>query len=139
MELYIGGYAQGKTEYVLREKKLSSDDVFDGAAFSWEVCLEKIADAVGEKQIFAHFETWVRHGIAWEKRSGKAAVEELVKEVFAARPDLIVISDEVGNGIVPLEPFEREYRERLGRILCCLARQAKRMERILCGVGQRLK
>ncbi len=139
MELYIGGYAQGKTEYVLREKNLSEGDVFDGAEFSWEMRPEKIVDAVGEKQVFTHFETWVRQGIAWEKRGGKAAVEELVKEVLAARQNLIIISDEVGNGIVPLEPFEREYRERLGRILCCLAQQAKRMERILCGVGQRLK
>ena len=29
--------------------------------------------------------------------------------------DTIVIADEIGNGIVPLDAFEREYREQTGR------------------------
>ncbi|MBP6421033.1 MAG: bifunctional adenosylcobinamide kinase/adenosylcobinamide-phosphate guanylyltransferase, partial [Agathobacter sp.] len=42
-------------------------------------------------------------------------------------------------GIVPLDSFEREYRERLGRLLCEIAAKAERVERIVCGIGQRIK
>jgi adenosyl cobinamide kinase/adenosyl cobinamide phosphate guanylyltransferase len=53
--------------------------------------------------------------------------------------DCIIISDEVGSGIVPNDPFEREYRERVGRILIKLAARAERVERVICGIGQRIK
>ena len=54
-------------------------------------------------------------------------------------PDSIVISDEIGNGIVPLDNFEREYRERTGRILVKLAEQADEVVRVICGIGQKIK
>ena len=50
-----------------------------------------------------------------------------------------IICDEVGNGIVPMDAFEREYRERLGRFLIEVAKRADRVERIMCGIGQRIK
>ena len=54
-------------------------------------------------------------------------------------PDCIIISDEIGNGIVPMEHEEREYRELTGRLLCELANKADRVERIVCGIGERIK
>ncbi len=51
----------------------------------------------------------------------------------------IIISDEIGNGIVPVEAFEREYRERTGRILIQLAQKAEEVERVICGIGQKIK
>ena len=53
--------------------------------------------------------------------------------------DCILISDEIGNGIIPLEAFEREYRERMGRILILLAKRAEEVERVICGIGQKIK
>ena len=43
------------------------------------------------------------------------------------------------NGIVPIDSFEREYRERTGRILVKLAEQADEVVRVVCGIGQRIK
>lgn len=54
-------------------------------------------------------------------------------------PDAIVICDELGNGIVPIKKQERIWREQTGRLMIELAKQAERVERILCGLGQRLK
>ena len=54
-------------------------------------------------------------------------------------PDCVIISDEIGNGIVPLDAFEREYRERTGRILVELAARAEEVERVICGIGQKIK
>lgn len=128
MELYIGGYAQGKLSYVLQQKNLSQEDVICGGDFVWN---EKILSG---KKIFDDFELWVRREV--EKNEN---VEAKAAQLLEINPTIIVISDEAGNGIVPIEPIEREYRERLGRILCTLAQRADRMERILCGMGQRIK
>lgn len=138
MELYIGGYAQGKLMYVLRQKKLTEEAVVDGTIFVW-------GEAVENKKIFNDFEKWVRREIENEQQdkgrlqTNFVKVEQKVERLIEQNPDFIFISDEVGNGIVPMGPLEREYRERLGRILCFLAERADRMERILCGMGQRLK
>ena len=50
-----------------------------------------------------------------------------------------MVSDEIGLGVVPLDPFERLWREETGRALCVLAERAQRVERICCGLGMRLK
>ena len=50
-----------------------------------------------------------------------------------------MICDEIGNGIVPVDGFEREYRERTGKILVALAAGAKEVVRVICGIGQKIK
>ena len=54
-------------------------------------------------------------------------------------PDTILISDEIGNGIVPMDPHEREYREQSGRVLIELAGRADEVVRVVCGIGQKIK
>lgn len=110
MELYIGGYAQGKTEYV------------------------KAVHPGQENLIKNHFHLWVRKLL----EEGKEPEAE-VAAFLEANPEAIIISDEIGNGIVPMDPAEREYRERLGRILITVADRADRVERVICGIGQRIK
>lgn len=44
------------------------------------------------------------------------------KAVLAGNADkLVLVSDEVGSGIVPIDAFEREFREKNGRVNCYLA------------------
>lgn len=130
LELYIGGYAQGKLNYVLRGKDRSCC-VVDGTEFdpeSWRDYREPEVLAVN------HFHLWVRVLL---KRGGNP--EESLEDFLEHCPDCIIISDEVGNGIVPMEREERIYRERLGRILISVAERADRVERVICGLGQRIK
>lgn len=54
-------------------------------------------------------------------------------------PGLILVTDEVGYGIVPMEREEREWREACGRICTVLASQADEVIRVCCGIGQKLK
>ena len=77
----------------------------------------------------------------WVKRLLKdgADVRALTGPLLLEHPDCIIISDEIGNGIVPMEHEEREYREMTGRLLCELANKADRVERIVCGIGERIK
>ena len=51
----------------------------------------------------------------------------------------LLISDEIGYGLVPIDDFEREYREFHGRVMTELAEQADCVERIVCGIPQRIK
>lgn len=128
MEFYIGGYAQGKLEYLLQKYPQQELEIWDGA----EVMKDK---AHTEKKIvWNHFHLWVRTMLE-EGQNPEQALWEFLSEY----PDCVIISDEIGNGIVPIEQQEREYRERLGRIQTALAKKAERVERILCGMGQRLK
>lgn len=127
MELYIGGYAQGKLGYVLKESGRGLESVVDGA-------LEDLADIGQEKEIINRFHEWFFRKLQLEEEP-----EKIIKHILSKRKDLIIISNEVGCGIVPMEETQREYRERLGRCLCDIARKADKVERIISGLGQRIK
>ena len=47
--------------------------------------------------------------------------------------------DEVGGGIVPVDPEDRIYRELVGRAGQRLAKEAEQVHRVLCGIGVRIK
>ena len=66
-------------------------------------------------------------------------MELLTDKLLEAYPGLIFICDEIGNGIVPMDALERDYRERTGRMQIRIAQKAERVERIVCGISQRLK
>ena len=51
----------------------------------------------------------------------------------------VVIATEVGGGIVPLDPLERQEREAAGRLACLLAARAQTVIRVNCGLPQVLK
>ena len=51
----------------------------------------------------------------------------------------IVIQTEIGGGLVPLDPWEREKRESAGRLACMLAERADTVIRVCCGLPQLLK
>ena len=110
MELYIGGYKQGKLNYVLNIRNKAPEEVKND------------------------FHLWVRQ-LLEEHEDAEAVVEAYINE----HPDCVIISDEIGNGIVPMDAFERSYRDQLGRILTNLAQRADRVERVICGIGQRIK
>jgi len=76
-----------------------------------------------------------------EKRNGCRLPdrEALTERLFKACPGRVLVTDEIGLGIVPLDPFEREYREETGRICCLLAARSEQVWRVACGLGQRLK
>lgn len=51
----------------------------------------------------------------------------------------VVIATEVGGGVVPIDPEERQARERAGRLACLLAQRADTVIRVCCGLPQYLK
>ena len=51
----------------------------------------------------------------------------------------IVTASELGGGVVPVDPREREARERAGRLACLLAARADTVIRVFCGIPKVLK
>lgn len=127
MKLVIGGYAQGKLNYVLGKYDEKVSKIFDGE-------IPENIEAQGGTVIINHLHNWIKQRIAYD-----GCPEKEIFYFVEKYPDCVIISDEVGNGIVPIEAFEREYRERTGRILVELAKKAERVERVICGIGQKIK
>ncbi len=153
MELYIGGFAQGKLEYVQNKKAeedISIAMVIDCAQSDYQKTLQSIDNKIKNENadvnnianvndivIINHLHLWVKDLL----REGmeESEVQSTILSWVATHPNTILICDELGNGIVPLEKMERIWREQTGRLMIELAKQAERVERILCGLGQRLK
>lgn len=131
MILIIGGFAQGKLHYVKQNYVHHEDGrevpVLDGT-------LELPAEAGAGQVVVNHLHRYIREQL----RQGTDP-EKAIVNFREEHPDSILICDEIGNGIVPMEAEERIYRERTGRILEQLAAQADEVVRIVCGIGQRIK
>lgn len=123
MKLIIGGYAQGKLQYVYNTYQTEN----------WKVAEASLPNT-DEKVIINHFHLWVR-----EMLKQNVEPEQLLMKYLQTHQDCIFISDEIGNGLVPMDAFEREYRERTGRMLIAIAEQAEEVVRVICGMGQKIK
>lgn len=137
MELLIGGRAQGKLDVALQ--RYPKAFVFDEEIIQDE----KINEALSKKDlrdqalIWNHFHLYVKKALALGFEPEKIWKEVL--GILQSFPQVIIISDEIGNGIVPMDRDERRYREETGRILCKLAKEAAGVERIFCGIPQKIK
>ncbi len=64
---------------------------------------------------------------------------EFVKQQLNNVSDIIIVCDEVGCGVVPIDKNERQYREAVGRVCCEIAKQADVVDRVYCGIKTRIK
>ena len=115
MILIIGGAYQGKFEYAKANFKEGH-------------------------QIINNFHKYVRKTMQQGKDPELEAKQLMNKALLAGNADkLVLVSDEVGSGIVPIDAFEREFREKNGRVNCYLASQAEQVIRVTAGIGTRIK
>lgn len=122
MRLIIGGAGQGKLSYALRTYQCTPADVAE--TFS-AACTERI---------FNRFHAAVRSAL----EAGEDP-QQLTEELLEVNPTVIILCDEVGCGVIPVQPEERLWRETVGRLCCGLAEQAESVERVFCGLPMRLK
>ncbi len=127
MKLVIGGYAQGKLGYALGKYDVETSKIFDGE-------IPENMDGIRGTVVINHFHDWMK-----SRMDKDGCPEREIFEFVEKYPDCVIISDEIGNGIVSIEAFEREYRERTGRVLVELAKKAEEVERVICGIGQKIK
>ena len=126
MILIIGGAYQGKQSYASKTYNLTDPDWKDGQTCTIEDL--KTAKAVH------HFHSFIRR----ELDEG-GSVRDLAEIIWKENPDLIIVTDEVGYGIVPMDAKDREWREACGRVCTKLAAHAAQVVRVCCGIGTQLK
>ncbi|MCR5793531.1 MAG: bifunctional adenosylcobinamide kinase/adenosylcobinamide-phosphate guanylyltransferase [Lachnospiraceae bacterium] len=124
MVIYIGGAFQGKL--ALAQKEHPEAVVCDGKMP--EDTME------GASYLLYHF-----HTLIGTKLKKGVSVEQIVEEVNALKGQLILVCDEVGSGVVPMEKEMRKYREGVGRVMTLLCKKANRVVRVVCGVGTVIK
>lgn len=114
MVLIVGGMAQGKLDFA---RKTLGVCTWSEGALGAENCVyglqQVIRDLPEPRQAIA----------AW----------------LAEHPEGVLICDEVGCGVTPIDRAERDWRELVGRVCCDLAEEAQAVYRVRCGLGVRLK
>ena len=116
MVLILGGAYQGKLTYAAKRYFLTKDDIFD------------LSDGAPDRPYpcFTHLEALTRRQPNPEK-------------YLPLFRDSILISREIGSGIVPMDPEERAWRECHGSLVQKIAVQSDRVVRIFCGLEEVLK
>lgn len=130
MRLYIGGCFQGKTDYVEKLWKQEHPQKPMQMAQGDDILLP----LSGRVDILNHYHLLVRRLLEQQQD-----VWACTRQILEDNPDIWILCDEVGMGIVPADAAERRYRETVGRCCCTLAKEARQVERILCGRGMRIK
>ena len=122
--IIMGGAFQGKTHYAT--KTYPGLELTDG----FNCPLDEIGNCVAINKFHSFTRRWLLEG-----RTKEALLTILGKNENIQ----LLISDEIGYGLVPIDDFEREYREFHGRVMTELAERADRVERVVCGIPQRIK
>ena len=122
--IIMGGAFQGKTQYAT--KIYPGLELTDG----FNCPLEEIENCVAINKFHSFTRRWLLEG---------RTKEALLTMLENNRNLQLLISDEIGYGLVPIDDFEREYREFHGRVMTELAERVDRVERVVCGIPQRIK
>lgn len=126
MKLVIGGAFQGKKAYAAKAYGIREQDMADGSTAAYE--------DIFQCRCLYDFHKWLRRGLKeqWD-------LEEISEQIMRRNPELILISDELGYGVVPVDAFDRMYRETTGRICTALAKNSRQVVRVVCGMGMVIK
>lgn len=124
MELIVGGAYQGQLAYA--QKRFPEIEWLDGS-----LCKK---EELFQGQGVYDFQELIRR----QMQAGDE-LTDFAKELWEKNPDLIIVTNEVGSGVVPMERFWRDYREKTGRICTELAAVSLRVHRVVCGIGTVIK
>lgn len=124
MEMIIGGSYQGKEAYA----RAQFPDIH------WicgvEASFEELCGAEGVLGLEQFIQKELKEG---------RDVSGLGEALWEKNPDVVLTVQEVGCGVVPIDAFERKYREAVGRICTVLASHSKKVTRVVCGIGTVIK
>ena len=109
MKLYVGGVCQGQEEMARSENP---------------GC-----------EVFADFHETIRSTVLQDVQEPR----EFAQRFCERHPDAVVVANEVGAGVVPMNREDRAFREAVGRALCVIAQKAESVTRCVCGIGVRIK
>ncbi len=126
MIMITGGAFSGKKDYAKKRFGFSDEEILNGENCSLE--------AVFSAKCIADYQLIVKR-LLEENADVQTFTERLCKE----DPNAIVIINEIGAGIIPLEKSDRIWREETGRSGCLIARNSSEVIRLACGIPTTIK
>lgn len=114
MILVIGGFASGKREYVKTTFGFTDEDI-SNAVLDHRSVVYNVQDIVF---------------------SGQIPLQDLLLKLTSKA---VVICNEVGSGVVPIDKAERAAREATGRLCVSLAENAEMVVRLYSGIPTIIK
>lgn len=126
MIMITGGAFSGKKDYAKKCFGFLDDDILNGENCPF--------DAVFSAKCIADYQLIVKR-LLEEKADVQTFTERLCKE----NPNAVVIINEIGAGIIPLEKSDRIWREETGRSGCLIARNSSEVIRLACGIPTTIK
>ena len=124
MILVFGGAYNGKLAFVKEKYSIKDEEIF--------FCKDEELNL--DKKVICGLHIFIKNCIL----RGIDALDVLEKNIDILE-DKIIICDEIGSGIVPMEKLDREYREECGRGLQFLTKKATTVSRIFFGLEEILK
>lgn len=125
MKMVIGGAFQGKQAYV----RTHFPEIENG---EWVNGNEAEEMEIFTKKVIYNFHEYIRKR---DLEDQKTLAARLIEE----NPDVILITDEIGYGLVPINAEDRAYREQVGRICTELAAFSDEVVRVVMGIGTKIK
>lgn len=123
MIMITGGAYQGKTEFA---KARYGCKITDGENCDFESVLT--AECVKNY-----------HLLVKRLLESKRDVITFTERLCAENSDLIVIINEIGCGVIPLEKSDRIWREQVGRAGCIIAKNSDTVLRLIGGIPTVIK
>ena len=123
MIMITGGAYEGKTDFV---KTHYGCEITDGKSCDFE--------SVFTVECVSNYHLLVKRLI--ESRQDTLAFTE---RLCRKNPNIIVITDEIGCGIIPLDKSDRIWREQVGRAGLLIAKNSDTVVRFICGIPNVIK
>ena len=123
MVLIVGGAAQGKREL----------------ARALDPCApELLGDTCSEQDLEGAVRILEAQRLVWRQLAGELPLSLERLEELLAKAEVVTYSLE-GSGVIPMERFQRAYREEAGRFSCRLADRAQEVYQVTCGISRQIK
>jgi len=125
MIVVTGGAFQNKTKFASGLTGIDEHEFLVGGTCG--------AEALFQARAVRSFHLLVRRLL-----SGGTDIEAYCEQLFIRNPRIVIVTDEIGCGVVPSGREERRWREAAGRAVCILAEHSDAVYRVLCGIGRRI-
>ena len=124
MILITGGASQGKLKFVTEHFR--PKEIINGA--DCDLFIPKNAECVINY-----------HVLIKRLMHENADTTAFTKKICTENQNALIIMNEVGSGIIPMEKSEREWREKVGKCGCIIAERADTVIRMTCGIPTVIK
>lgn len=126
MILIFGGAYQGKLAYAQERFGIDSSQIY--------YCDENSKAIPKDKKIIYEIDRWI---LALVRENEDIPIR--IKELIESNEDTIIISNDISNGIVPMDVETRKWREETGIAMTTIAKESEEVIRLFCGIPTKVK